>query len=189
MAKDIKKLLPEYIAGRKKMKNEQSQKICFREIRSEDAQRAAKIEAICFPPSEACTLPIMKQRIELAGDCFLAATVGENGEIIGFINGLCTDEETLRDELFTDTTMHDPAGDNIMICSVAVLPEYRMQGIARSMMREFLRRQKEMGRKKAILTCVPEKVGMYSKFGFSDRGDSDSTWGGEVWHEMDCRLM
>lgn len=167
-------------------KNGQLSGIIMRAVRGEDAERAAEIEAVCFPPSEACTLPIMRERVRLAGDCFIAATVSETGEMVGFVNGLCTDEETLRDELFTDTSLHDPNGKNIMICSVAVLPEYRLQGIAREMMREFLRIQKLMGRKKAILTCVPEKVGMYSKFGFTDRGDSESTWGGEKWHEMEC---
>lgn len=156
----------------------------FRGIGPADAETAANIEAICFPPSEACTLPIMRERIDRAGDCFLTAYDSATGGMIGFINGLCTDEETLRDELFTDTTLHAPAGANIMICSVAVLPEYRGQGIARAMMKEFLIRQAELGRKKAILTCIPGKVSMYAKFGFTDRGPSESTWGGEAWHEM-----
>lgn len=160
----------------------------LRYIRADEAERATEIEAICFPPSEACTLPIMKERIAAAGDCFLVATLKDSGQMIGFVNGLCTDERTLRDELFTDTSLHDPKGSNIMICSVSVLPEYRRQGVARTMMAEFLRRQKDQGRKMAILTCVPGKIGMYESFGFSDGGESESEWGGELWHEMTCEL-
>ncbi|MBQ0000796.1 MAG: GNAT family N-acetyltransferase [Clostridiales bacterium] len=160
----------------------------LRSILPDDAERAAYIEAECFPPSEACTLSIMKERVVAASDCFIAAVDRSTMQIIGFINGLCTSEANLKDELFTDTGLHDPNGENIMICSVAVLPEYQRQGIARAMMAEFLRRQKLAGRKEAILTCVPGKISMYEKFGFIDRGESDSTWGGEKWHEMSCRL-
>lgn len=169
------------------------QKVCkecyeFRKICPEDAETAAEIEAVCFPPSEACTLPIMRERIALAGDSFLAAVDRKTGRMIGFINALCTSEQSLRDELFTDTKLHNPEGENVMICSVAVLPDYRGQGIAREMMREFLSRQQVSGKKQAILTCVPEKIKMYEKFGFTDRGESDSAWGGEKWHEMWCVL-
>ena len=53
---------------------------------------------------------------------------------------------------------------------------------------DFLRKQKELGKRQAILTCVPDKVSMYKKFGFTDRGESESVWGGEKWHEMWCAL-
>lgn len=160
----------------------------LRQVRSDDAQAAAEIEAICFPPSEACTLPIMKERIALASDAFLVAVERETDQMIGFINALCTDEKSLRDELFTDTRLHDPAGRNVMICSVSVRPQYQKQGIAREMMRNFLGWQKKLGKQQAILTCVPGKVKMYEKFGFTDLGESKSSWGGEKWHEMCCAL-
>ena len=173
-----------------KMNNEEdfNERYELRGILPEEAERATEIETVCFPPSEACTLPIMKERIRLAADCFLTAIDRTTGEMVGFVNGLCTNEWTLRDELFTDTSLHDSDGRNVMICSVAVLPEYRKQGIAREMVCEFLRRQQAMGRSQAILTCVPGKVKMYQKFGFYDKGESESTWGGEKWHEMSCTL-
>lgn len=160
----------------------------FRQVVLEDAEEATAIETICFPPSEACTLPIMKERIRYAAKSFLVAVDRETGMMVGFINALCTNERTLRDELFTDTSLHNPNGKNVMICSVAVLPEYRRQGIARELMCDFLRKQKELGKRQAILTCVPDKVSMYKKFGFTDRGKSESVWGGEKWHEMWCAL-
>ena len=39
-----------------------------------------------------------------------------------------------------------------------------------------------------VLTCLEEKVGMYEKMGFKDQGMSQSSWGGESWHEMTCML-
>ena len=126
-------------------------------------KRQRGIEAICFPPSEACTLPIMKERIQYAARSFLVAMDRETGKMVGFINALCTDEESLRDELFTDISLHNPNGKNVMICSVAVLPQYQGRGIAREMVRELLLEQRKLGKKCAILTCVPGKVKMYKK--------------------------
>ena len=160
----------------------------LRQVLPEDAEALTEIEAVCFPPNEACTLLIMKERIKFATESFLVAVNRKTGEAVGFINALCTNEMTLRDELFTDTSLHNPDGENVMICSVAVLPEYRKQGIAREMMWELLRKQQSLGKRQAILTCVPAKIKMYKKFGFIDRGESESTWGGEKWHEMLCRL-
>ena len=160
----------------------------LRQVCPDDAEEATGIEAICFPPSEACTLPLMKERIQYAARSFLVAMDRETGKMVGFINALCTDEESLRDELFTDISLHNPNGKNVMICSVAVLPQYQGRGIAREMVRELLLEQRKLGKKCAILTCVPGKVKMYKKFGFMDRGESQSTWGGEKWHEMWCTL-
>ena len=35
-----------------------------------------------------------------------------------------------------------------------------------------------------IRTCLDAKVEMYKKMGFEDEGISDSSWGGEQWHQM-----
>ncbi len=65
-----------------------------------------------------------------------------------------------------------------------VLPEYRMQGLARAIVSEYADREKKKGRKMLVLTCLDEKVKMYEKMGFIDCGMSNSAWSGEAWHEM-----
>ena len=45
----------------------------LRQVCPDDAEEATGIEAICFLPSEACTLPIMKERIQYAARSFLVA--------------------------------------------------------------------------------------------------------------------
>ena len=45
-------------------------------------------------------------------------------------------------------------------------------------------REKENGREKVFLTCLDNKVEMYTKMGYKDLGISDSSWGGEEWHDM-----
>ncbi|MGN0415630.1 MAG: GNAT family N-acetyltransferase [Agathobacter sp.] len=75
-------------------------------------------------------------------------------------------------------------GKNVMLLGLDVLPEYRGQGLARELLNQYAQREQKNGRRQLILTCLEEKVGMYLKFGLIDRGISNSTWGGEEWHEM-----
>ena len=112
----------------------------------------------------------------------------ETGKIAGFLNGLATDREHLTDDFFTDANLHDPEGVNIMLLGLDVLPEYQHQGLARKLMEQYKERERARGRKKLILTCLPDKVEMYKKFGFKDHGIGGSAWGGEAWHEMDSIL-
>lgn len=70
----------------------------FREIRQDEAEYAAQIEEICFPPNEACSRKMMLERVRTAPELFLVAVEKHTGEIAGFLNGLSTDEEKFRDE-------------------------------------------------------------------------------------------
>ena len=160
----------------------------FRSVRANEAEEIAEIEKICFPPHEACSKKDMFERVEHAPELFLVAVDKETGTIAGFLNGLATDEEAFRDEFFTDITVHNPEGKNIMLLGLDVLPEYRSQGLARELVRRYLEREWGRGRKEIILTCLESKVAMYEKFGFKDKGIAQSTWGGEEWHEMSVRI-
>ena len=154
----------------------------FRTIRQDEAEQAAAIEAVCFPPNEACKREHMLPRIAAASDFFWVAEDRQTGGIAGFINGIATDEDCFRDEFFTDASIHDPDGKNIMILGLDVLPEYRGRGLARALVDSYAEREK--GRR-LVLTCLEKLVGMYRKLGFRDLGESASVWGGERWHEMD----
>lgn len=156
----------------------------FRNVRIEEAEEAAGIEKACFPPSEACTRERMVERARKAPELFLIAVDRATGEIAGFLNGLSTNEDSFRDEFFTNAELYDPKGGNVMLLGLAVLPKYRMQGIARELMEEYARREQEKGRKRLLLTCLQSRVEMYKKMGFRDEGMANSSWGGEEWHEM-----
>lgn len=160
----------------------------FRNIHQDEVDQAIAIEQICFPPNEACSPKAMKERIAVASELFLVAVDKSTGRIAGFLNGISTNEEQFRDEFFTDISLYDPYGKHIMLLGLDVLPEYRMQGLAREIVRQYSRREHEKGRDMLLLTCLDNKVNMYIKFGFEDRGIADSTWGGEEWHEMTCRI-
>lgn len=163
----------------------------FREIRPEEAEQAAEIERICFPPNEACSREMMIKRVKKAPELFLVAVDRQTGRLAGFLNGLSTDEEAFRDEFFTDADLYNPKGRNVMLLGLDVLPGYRMQGLARELVRLYSEREKERGRGRLLLTCLDAKVEMYEKMGFKDLGIANSAWGGEEWHEMEysCRQV
>ena len=160
----------------------------FRDIKPEEAEQAAEIEQLVFPPNEANAPEDVKTRIGVAPDLFLVASDRKTVRLAGFLNGIATDEESFRDEFFTDASLHDPNGMNVMLLGLDVLPEYRMKGLATEIMRRYCLREQAKGRKRLVLTCLERLVGMYEKMGFTDRGLSASRWGGESWHEMDIRL-
>jgi ribosomal protein S18 acetylase RimI-like enzyme len=160
----------------------------FRSISPEEADEAAEIEQICFPPNEACSKQHMKERIAKAPELFLVAVDRATGKLAGFLNGLSTNECTFRDEFFNDANLYNPAGKNVMLLGLDVLPEYRGQGIAKELVYSYARKEWENGRQMLVLTCLKAKVKMYKKMGFIDRGIANSTWGGEEWHEMTYRI-
>lgn len=61
-----------------------------------------------------------------------------------------------------------------MLLGLDVLPEYRKMGIAKELVYSYCRRERERGRERLILTCLANKVKMYTKLGFRDLGDSAS---------------
>ena len=165
-----------------------TERFTFREIYMNEIPQAIAIEMICFPPNEACSAQSMKERIAVASELFLVAVENSTGLIAGFLNGLATDESAFHDGFFTDANLHNPSGANIMLLGLDVLPDYRMQGLARELVNQYCKREQARGRKTLILTCLEEKVDMYKKFQFVDDGIANSTWGGEQWHQMSRTL-
>ena len=162
----------------------------FRDIRPEEADQAILLEEICFPPHEQCSPEDIRSRIEKAPELFLVAEDPGTGRIAGFLCGIATNETRFRDAFFTDSNLHDPNGRNIMLTGLNVGPAYRMQGLARTLMATYLQREslRPVRREMAVLTCLEEKVPMYTRMGFTDKGMSASVWGGEPWHEMTCPI-
>lgn len=156
----------------------------IRKIDSKEAEQAAKMEQICFPPNEACSKEVMIERATKFPELFLVAEDKENGKLAGLLNGICTDETEFRDEFFKDTSLHHPDGKNVMLVGLEVLPEYRGFGLAKKLMSQYIQMEQKKKKEIVFLTCLPEKIKMYEKMGFCDDGISKSTWGGEQWHQM-----
>ncbi len=179
-----RKLLDEYALADKDL----TEHFEFRDIRQDEVDQAITIEQICFPPNEACSPKAITERVAAASELFMVAVDKSTGRLAGFLNGVSTQECRFRDEFFTDISLYDPEGKHIMILGLDVLPEYRRQGLGREIVYQYCRRERAKGREMLCLTCLEHLVEMYEKFGFEDRGKADSTWGGEEWHEMTCRI-
>ena len=154
----------------------------IREVQLTDVERVAAIEAICFPATEAATRKSFEDRITAFPECFLVAEA--EGEIIGFINGCVTNSAVIYDELFYTTEHHIPAGENLAIFGLDVIPAYRKRGIAALLMKHFIQLAKATGRKRVILTCKEPLVHYYKSFGYVNNGVSKSTHGGALWFDM-----
>lgn len=165
-----------------------SEKYEFRSIHREEAEQAAEIEQICFPPAEAISRADVIDRVEKIPELFLVAVDRKNGKLAGYLTGFTTSEEAFQDKFFTNADLCDPDGKNNMLLGLEVLPKYRGQGLARELMMRYLDREQKRGRERVVLTCVDEKVEMYRRMGFEYIGISASVLGDEKWNEMEYRM-
>ena len=160
--------------------------LIIRSVRPEDLDRVAEIESICFPAAEAAGREAFQARIAAYPEYFLIAETA--GMIIGFINGCVTDSAVIYDELFHDTSTHKPDGANLAVFGLDVIPQYRNQGVAAMLMRQFIQLARETGRKAVILTCKGQLISYYQSFGYVNSGVSNSTHGGAQWFDMTLTL-
>ena len=93
-----------------------------------DVDALTAIEAACFPTAEAATREELAARLAVYPDHFWV--MEEDGRVVAFVNGMATDEPTIRDEMFADASLHNEQGAWQAIFGVNTLPEYRRQGRA-----------------------------------------------------------
>lgn len=146
-----------------------------------DLQKITEVERICFPPAEAAGEESFRERLMTYPEHFWL--LEENGKLISFINGMVTDEITIRDEMFADASLHNEGGAYQAIFGVNTLPEYRRRGYAAKVMEHVISEARRQGRKGLILTCKEEKIHYYQKFGYEILGVSTSVHGGAVWYD------
>ncbi|NYB73579.1 GNAT family N-acetyltransferase [Sedimentibacter hydroxybenzoicus DSM 7310] len=156
--------------------------INIRKVKIEDLDEVSEVEAVCFLEAEAATKSSLEQRINTFPHSFFVSE--SDGKIIGFINGCITNKNTIYDELFSDASLHTPDGEYQAIFGLDVIPEYRNKGIAAQLMNHMIDVSKLNGRKGIILTCKEHLINYYSKFGFKNKGISNSGHGGAKWYDM-----
>ena len=147
-----------------------------------DLETLAAIEAACFPAAEAADRETLAGRLRVYPDHFWL--LEEAGKVVSFVNGMATDEPTIRDELYADASLHRPDGAWQAIFGVNTLPEYRRRGFAGLLLRAAERDARAAGRRGCILTCKDRLIHYYERFGYRDQGVSASVHGGAVWYDM-----
>ena len=148
----------------------------------EDLAALTAIEAACFPAAEAAKEEDFRRRLSVSPNHFWL--LEQEGQIVSFVNGLVTDEEKLRDEMYENAALHNEQGAWQMIFGVNTLPQYRRQGLAGQVIRRCIDDARRQGRRGVVLTCKDRLVHYYETFGFVSEGVSQSTHGGVVWYDM-----
>lgn len=149
---------------------------------SSDLNALAAVEALCFPPAEAAPLEEFRARLDSYASHFWLLFDG--AKLVGFVNGMVTDEADLRDEMYHNAGLHQENGAWQMIFGVNTIPEYRRRGCAEQLLRRAIGDARAQGRKGLVLTCKEALVHYYAKLGFVSEGVSPSVHGGAVWYQM-----
>ena len=147
-----------------------------------DLPAIAAVEAACFPAAEAATAEEFAGRLAHYANHFWLLL--EEGKLAAFVDGLCTDEADLTDEMYADASLHSETGAWQMIFGVNTVPRCRRRGYAEMLLRRAIADARAQGRKGLVLTCKDRLVHYYAKFGFVSEGVSGSTHGGVVWYQM-----
>ena len=129
----------------------------------DDLKQVAAVEAACFPAAEAATEEQFRQRLAAYGAHFLL--LFDEGKLVGFIDGMVTDEKDLTDAMYEDASMHREDGAWQMIFGLNTIPERRREGLAARLMRAFIEEARQEGRQGV---CSPVKSGSSIITGDSD---------------------
>ncbi len=148
----------------------------------QDLDHIVKIEQECFPEAEAATRQSFEQRLIHYPRHFWLLSDGCH--IIGFVNGMVTDEPDLRDEMYGQASLHQEHGAWQMIFGVDVIPGYRRRGCAGMLLRHVAEVSRSQGRKGLVLTCKEKLLHYYATFGFVNEGLSSSAHGNVSWYQM-----
>ena len=131
-----------------------------------DLDAVTAVEAVCFPAAEAAGRQSFAHRLAAFPESFFLAV--HDGQ----------------DEMYEDSSLHDPKGAYQSIFGLDVLPEYRNCGIAALLMEHMIGDARAKGRRGLILTCKDRLIHYYEKFGYKNMGVSASVHGGAVWYDM-----
>ncbi|MGO1724542.1 MAG: GNAT family N-acetyltransferase [Lactobacillus delbrueckii] len=158
----------------------------FDQARAEDLDRIVEIERAGFNEAEAGSPAQYKERIQKFTGSFLVARNLEE-EIVGFITGPVVDSkyDYIEDWMYEKETesLAGPGG-NQMVLTIAVHPDYRVQGIGSQLLDRFAETAKEMKRGRIALTCLEDRVPFYEKNGYVNHGQAESEHAGEIWYNM-----
>lgn len=161
--------------------------VTIRQVIEQDLEACYTIESRCFFPSESASKEKIGKRVRIFPQGFFVAEFEDT--VVGHVNSGATNKEDITDEAFKDMVGHRNDGKNLVIFSLAVLPEYRKQGIAQKLMLRFIEEAKELKKHKILLICKTDLITYYQKYGFMYGGKSDSVHGGFEWHEMVLSLV
>ncbi|HAP15897.1 MULTISPECIES: GNAT family N-acetyltransferase [Lactococcus] len=163
------------------------EKITYDYAKISDLGGIMHIETTDFSPNEASSRESMLEQIERISDSFLVAH-NERGTVVGYVAGPVTAGHFVEDRMFEHSERNPNFYGYQKITSLAVHPDYQGQGIAKELMSRFIEQARLKNRRGVSLTCHDYLVGYYERYGFVNKGISESQWGGEIWYDMTLEL-
>lgn len=160
--------------------------LSIRPAKMSDLDRCTEIETACFPREQAASRESIRDRLSVYPGHIL---LGErNGRVVGYAMGPVIDVPTIADEMFADSSCHNPAGPYQSVFSLAVHPDWQRQGYGRQLLNALIDLARRENRRAVTLTCRQEKIAYYESFGFVNQGTAVSAHGGVVWYDMVLQL-
>lgn len=140
----------------------------IRRVTMDDLEEVVNLESAAFKMTKEQTKNDMMGRIENYPDTFLVAQ--EDGKVIGHIFGPAFNKRYIEDELYFENHPNQKDDRYQMVLSLAVLPEYRKQGVATKLIEAMTQEARKQNRQVISLTCLPKLIKFYEKRGFHNEG-------------------
>ena len=140
----------------------------IRRVTMDDLEEVVNLESAAFKMTKEQTKNDMMGRIENYPDTFLVAQ--EDGKVIGHIFGPAFNKRYIEDELYFENHPNQKDDRYQMVLSLAVLPEYRKQGVATKLIEAMTQEARKQNRQAISLTCLPKLIKYYEKRGFHNEG-------------------
>lgn len=168
-----------------------------RRVTEADLAAVTRLETDSYPADEAATPEKLQYRVAHAPHLFrVLEVVGVDGAaIVGFICGT-----SVAGERVTEASMsaHDPRGESVVIHSVVTDSRFRRRGLAKFMMRQYIRALAEeraaavavsadaatFPYRRVLLITHEENAPLYASCGFTMVGPSEVHHGSRPWLEM-----
>lgn len=140
----------------------------IRRVTMDDLGEVVNLESAAFKMTKEQTRNDMVGRIENYPDTFLVAQ--EDGKVIGHIFGPTFNKRYIEDELYFENHPNQKDDRYQMVLSLAVLPEYRKQGVATKLIEAMTQEARKQNRQAISLICLPKLIKFYEKRGFHNEG-------------------
>lgn len=162
----------------------------FDYLSEQDLPDAIEIERQGYPPDEAASLEAFQLRQSQAGQLFLGVYVSQEPSgrrLIGYVCSTLSHAETLTHHSMSE---HVPGAPSVCIHSVCVATAYRRQGVALSLLQEYITRLRTSSDRyeRVLLIAHEELIPFYRKAGFDLVGPSPVVHGSQPWYEMGLSL-
>lgn len=154
----------------------------LRPIHASELEAAYRLELACYIPEAAATLEAFRFRQLHFPGYFWSAW--SEATLIGLACAVRTTASACEEDEVKGSHEAREEGMNLCILSVAVNPDFRLQGVGDSLVNALIKQAVTDRLESIFLMCEASLIQFYAKHGFSYIGISASKHGGIEWHEM-----